>query len=504
MSASTPVQPPEVQEAPPPEVQGGPWALERCFHLVNGLAGDDATWVLEGVRSVNAAIDRLNGGDLKCLAGICIVYSDSQEGYFVIFRDDKQSEALGSFLRIQPGIAARLAATKTYVSENMTVLPVVVKLYRLLEFSAQVLSLCIMTWLVNPAVLAVLFVALWYYPAVWTTGRFSRPLGYPIYNFCVDDFSFLNLHPHPIHPWRPYRVAFIRVCILVAIVPLLVPGVSPLPEGLRDFLSHKKALEQIQWLERHTAKHGGVSVYAEELWEILALLIAGMSIAWLIVVIPMLCLHKCVAYVGDARAELEAIQRLALELEFISQTTGSEPERCRQALESVRERHPGLRLTSAGSTIGPAWAVLVHLAVDAFNLISFLQAGDMVRGGLLALTIFITACYANNVSSGGLKSIVHETMHSWKRGMFTDDYLAYVKADKGIQAIPSLIIIISGLPFKATNVLSTVGGLGSIIINVALVVPFIYEQFDLGTEVEGVEDSDDEDAEQFVSAEAAS
>merc|ERR1711920_743717 len=103
----------------------------------------------------------------------------------------------------------------------------------------------------------------------------------------------------------------------------------------------------------------------------------------------------------------------------------------------------------------------------------------------------ITLCYIQYTTTGGIVSAYSEAKLSWDRGLTTDSYEAFKAADRGIQAIPSLILILSGLPFFWTNPIKTCGGLGSVGMSIALCVPFIYEQFDLGlvTRIRNLEDN---------------
>merc|ERR1712062_506918 len=180
---------------------------------------------------------------------------------------------------------------------------------------------------------------------------------------------------------------------------------------------------------------------------------------------------------GGTKETLEGIRKLGVKIQF---NADKDPAACREGLERLQQEHPKFRLTSVGNTFGPAWAVLLHIGIDVVNILNFIKTEDTARALLLAFTILISVCFANNLTTGGFFSIYHETKLSWDRGLFTDDYLKFITADKGIQAIPSLLIIVSGLPLHASHATKTLGGLGSILINVVLVVPFIYEQFDLG------------------------
>eukprot|EP00928_Gymnodinium_smaydae_P021425 TRINITY_DN18359_c0_g1_i1.p1 TRINITY_DN18359_c0_g1~~TRINITY_DN18359_c0_g1_i1.p1 ORF type:complete len:545 (+),score=88.59 TRINITY_DN18359_c0_g1_i1:40-1635(+) len=494
--------------ANPSRKESDVWSPHRGFHLVHGLAEADKDLLIEPT-SVTDAINDLNDGTISCESGLCIVYSESQEGYFVLFKREKQEEALARFWCLDSvGPAARLTAAKTVVSETMCILPALVRLYRFTEFTAQVLLLCLMTWIVNPWILAGLFLLFWYMPAVRRTGGYGKPIGYPTLNFCVDRYSLLSLHPDlrfhgaSVTPWQAYRAAMLRVFILLMILPLLVPLTSPLPDSVLNILSHKETLDRISWLNKHAEHKGDLSIYAEDLWLVLSGSIVALSVLWLLIVVPMILLERCRRCVScGSGAAGDSCRRLAMALEFAS---SQEPARCIEEMRALREErgHGKLRMTTAANTIGPAWAVLLHIGIDMVNIMSFAKSEDYARAVLLGLVVVITVCYANNLTTGGICSICHETRLSLSRGLMTDDYLAFIKADKGIQSIPSLIIILSGLPFKAKNFLATLGGMGSIVINVVLVVPFIYEQFDLVVETE-LEHSEEAQPEEVQPEEAA-
>lgn len=456
------------------------WSTTRSIRLSEVPEGGDLR-VLDSVRSVSDAVDLLNDGREDCQSGVCIVYSASHEAHFVLFRADKQQETLSRFCHWEPGLAARSAATKAMVSEELCLSPLVVSLYRLAELCANVILPSLATWLADPWVVVVLFVVLWYCPAVARTRSFGKPLGYPLLNFVLDDFSFLNLHPHPRSPWCMYGLAMLRVCILLALVPLLLPDVSPLPDAIRTFFS-AAALKHLEYFDRENTST--LDIVAKEIWKVVLMLGLAMTLLWLLMTVPMLLVEQRLCQ-PDGLAD--RIKSLAVEIEYVS--SGLPPELCRHELEALQQRHPKLKMASFLNTFGPAWAVLVHLGMDLMNIATFAQGEDYARAGLLGFVVLVTICYANNLTTNGCLSLYGEAKLSWERGVWTDDYVAFLKADKGIQAIPSLIVTLSGVPFKARSFVGTLGGLGSICINVALLVPFITEQFDLGLETEGLEDA---------------
>lgn len=461
------------------------WSAYQAF----GLGEEEVTaemrreLLLDGaeIKSIEAAVDVLNAGRAASQAapGFCIVYDESRKAYFVLFRGDSQQVAMRKFGRVQLTRAARLFASKTVASEIRSVMPLAIQFYRLMEFCANVVLLALMTWLVQPLVLLTLFLALWYVPAVLRLGAVGKPIGYPIFNFVVDDFSFLSLYPRPKNAWPMFALVVVRVVLLLALIPVCF---AHLPKNVTSWLVHTEVIDLI--LGRVERAHG-IGIAVRFVWLAVVCAVLLFSGLYLCITLHMLLIPRCCGRPSPIHglrndALLARVRELAEQID--AATANEDPATCRREMQRLRASRPKLKLANVVSTFGPAWAVLLHIGIDVFNIVNFAVAQDYGRAALLAFFILVTLLYAQNCTTGGLPSMWRETVTSWRRGLCTDDYLAFVRADKGIQAIPALVVTVSGLPFKMKGVKSTLGGLGSIGISIVLLVPFIYQQFDLGIE----------------------
>lgn len=80
----------------------GEWCLENTWQIA--LKGEEdifegraALLHTGGSGSVSKAVADLSLGTLKCPAGTCVMWSDSREAYFLLFRSDMQAEARSNF-----------------------------------------------------------------------------------------------------------------------------------------------------------------------------------------------------------------------------------------------------------------------------------------------------------------------------------------------------------------------------------------------------------------------
>uniref|UniRef100_A0A7S4PTP1 Uncharacterized protein n=1 Tax=Alexandrium monilatum TaxID=311494 RepID=A0A7S4PTP1_9DINO len=465
------------------------WTMRRSFRVHASQVDRLLLLDRHNVSSVTDAVSRLNSNDIRWAEGLCVVYSASHSAYYVLYQLGYEETAHARFDEVRPvAMPARLCAAKAVVSESMQLWSLAVLLYRLAEFSANVVLFSFMTWFVQPVLLTLLFVLLWYLPAVLHNGSFGKPLGYPLLNFVVDDFSFLNIHPTPRSAWNMYAIAAARVFLLLLMIPLLNPAWSPLPGSVLHLLAHKQVLDIMR--ERLADSKRVLPVVY--LWVGLNVFVVVLSVCWLVVTLHMLLVQECRGVRSPIRGFIDAellrsIGSLADEVEAAS---ALEPSGCRREMQRLQETHPKLKIANFFSTFGPAWAVILHIGIDVVNIVSFATTGrDPTRAILLGLAVFITLCYAAQTARVGLRSLYQESVLSWERGLFTESYLAFVRADRGVQTIPALIIINSALPFTVTSAMASVGALGSVGIAVALVVPFICEQYDYGIERDGADRS---------------
>mmetsp|Transcript_113181 Transcript_113181/g.205873 ORF Transcript_113181/g.205873 Transcript_113181/m.205873 type:complete len:495 (+) Transcript_113181:65-1549(+) len=473
------------------------WSQYQCFEIRNDEV--DPELELKEQTCLQDALEQLNRQLINPPLGFCIIFSEASQASYVLYRGDSKMAAFDRFGRTEASVPSRLVAAKAVAKQRFVLLPLAVLLYRFMEFNAQVSLLTFLTWFIRPSVLSVMFILLWYLPAARHVASLGKPIGYPLLNFVVDDFSFLSLHPTPRNASCMYMLAATRVCLMFCLILLLFI----LPEQVRDVIAHSPVIDQFNHFDVH-----GLEVYIRECWIALGAVVVFSSLLWLCIIVFTFLKKQCggrpspILGVRDD-AMLFRVDELASKIEVAAQL---EPAECREELLRLKRDEPRLQLVNFVSVFGPAWAILLHIGIDMFNIYNFIVGEDYIRAALLALAILITVCYMANTTEHGLLSLYHECKESWDRGMFTDDYLKFVRADKGIQAIPALIIVMSGLPFKefkAGNLKSTVGGLGSIAINLALVVPFIMQEFDLGIEKDGFEPPEPEPIQNGVEAGSA-
>uniref|UniRef100_A0A7S4RAK6 J domain-containing protein n=1 Tax=Alexandrium monilatum TaxID=311494 RepID=A0A7S4RAK6_9DINO len=84
-----------VVPAPVPGGDPSSWCTRQTVLLGPVLEMQGVTVIDRSVASsVTSAVERLNRGSLPCPEGYCVVYSASSGGYYLLFRNDKRSEAL--------------------------------------------------------------------------------------------------------------------------------------------------------------------------------------------------------------------------------------------------------------------------------------------------------------------------------------------------------------------------------------------------------------------------
>lgn len=375
--------------------------------------------------------------------------------------------------------AARLSAGMAVMMERSPGMVVAVLIFRLLELNANVLLLAVLSWLIDPWSLGILFVLFWYLPAVHHVGSWKHPLLFPLLNFVVDDFSMFGLHPTPRPALRMYCVMLGRVLFLLAAMVLLAPPTSPLPESVIHFFGSEQVYQKFQGDE--------LSRPAYWLWAILFSAVIVLTLVWILIVLHMLLVHRCHSkpspIAGQVSPELPRVKRIATEVDEANQIENN--SECRRALALVKERCPTFMLTNIFNTFGPMMGFLSRLGAEIWTCVTFFQSGNgysLLSASLLAITLLITAVQL------GLQrpNPFYEAKRCWDRGLYTKEYLAIIRADKGAQALPALMIKIYGLPFVSTEkIVSIAVAWGGIIGTIAVVSLFIFQQFDLGIETDG-------------------
>lgn len=430
----------------------------------------------------------------------------------------RSSDAVPSFLHALQGVTAitvftalkslkpkpfasgaRLAAAMAVVRERSPCKGLGALMYRVLEVSAHALLPAVMTWVVEPAAIGVVFVLFWYLPAVWHLRSCLKPLAFPLLAFVVDDFSILGLHPTPRDAKVMYRIMVLRVSLLLAALPLLAPITSPLPEPVRtfffdqatwDMFDRRKKLDDYGLLGAHVAM--------APLWITLSASVVILSVLWLLVAIHMLCVTDCLGMkspiVGEVSGDLVLVQEIAEEVDATKYLNDKD---CHGALQRLKEQYPHFMLTNVFNTIGPAVGFLLRLSstgmsIGVFVMAAFRDRDDLglAAGNALSALALCTTMTITLVQLGlrHPEAVFREVRRSWARGVHTEGYLAIVRADKGSQAIPALFVKVYGLPFAATSVFSVLVSWGSILVVVGTVSLFVFQQFDLGIEKEGGEE----------------
>jgi len=387
---------------------------------------------------------------------------------------------------------ARLAAARAVLTE-LGPAPVAVALaYRLAEFAANVLLFGGMLWLVTPWALLPVFALLWYLPAAVHTRSGWAPLRYPLLNFVVDDFSLLGLHPHLRCARAMYKVMVFRV-LLMFLALLLLSSWSFLPQSVIDWLHHGTAMQAIARIK----PNGTIPKLVRGVWHLLGAAVVVLSAVWVVVTVVLLSVPRCRGRATPFFAPrrdllLDRVGALATEVHQIAmlrplEEVGAAAE-CREALARLRdERFPGLRLTNVFTTFGPAWAAILHFGTDCFNVFTFVKHGDFLFAAFLILTMWVSLTYAWVATDRGPHRIYQETKLSLDCGVVTHDFLVMIRADKGFQMIPALLLQVYGLPYAAQSWTTALAAAGSIGATVLFVVPFIHHDYDLGIEREGLE-----------------
>lgn len=363
--------------------------------------------------------------------------------------------------------------------------------FRILELSAHALLPAVMSWLVEPSAIGILFVLLWYLPASRHVGSYKKPLAFPLLAFVVDDFSLLGLHPTPRNAKGMYRIMAIRVLLLLLLLPMSEPAISPLPASVRLIFFRQGVWDIVT---RHVSL--GFTGLAS-LWMALFVTVVLQSVLWLIITVHMLTVGECGGrrspIQGEVSRDLAKVQEIAAKVDA-TRVLGD--EECHQALVRLKQTYPDFMLTNVFNTFGPAVGFVSRLLSEVYSIALFVfaayrQRGDAnmaMRHAILALILGATL-YVTLVQLGQQRPdrVVGEAWRSWVRGVHTEGYLAIVRADKGAQAIPALFVKIYGLPYAATTSFSVLVSWGSILGVIGVVSFFIFQQFDLGVEEVGAD-----------------
>eukprot|EP00927_Polykrikos_kofoidii_P058980 TRINITY_DN5393_c0_g1_i5.p1 TRINITY_DN5393_c0_g1~~TRINITY_DN5393_c0_g1_i5.p1 ORF type:complete len:602 (+),score=58.18 TRINITY_DN5393_c0_g1_i5:51-1808(+) len=464
------------------------WHVDLAFPLPEARLDRSRVLANDQADSITGAVKFLNSGAMPSPPRFCIVYSASTSRYFVLFQDGCEAEARTYFKVHVYGSPARLFSAKTVISETSRSMHLAVLLYRLLEFCANVLLFCFATWMLHPVIYMSTFVLFWYLPATLHMRGWRRPILYPLVNFVVDDFSFHNIHPTPRNATCVYVFAVVRVAVLLVFVPMVAPPhFSCLSVSFMSVFQNKAAIRELSSIfpaeRKKTFEH-----FIVLLWSVASTFFFVAGIVWICIVVHMLIFRSCAGYPSPICGEkdesmLERIDELGAQLELISNL---EPEECFAELMRLRRTRPKFEQAGFFATFGPLWAIVLHLGLDLFNAFNFFNSSDYWRAAALVFLALITIIYVSNLTEHGLLNMYTECKRSWDSGIFTRDYMTFVRADKGIHSIPSLVLTVSALPFTIPKPMDLCGCLGTLVMTTRALVPFITREYDYGVEQEKV------------------
>jgi len=361
-----------------------------------------------------------------------------------------------------------------------------------MEVCANFVCLAGLLWVINPLVMLVPFILFWYLPAAHCVDSFIKPLKVPLLLFVVDDFSLLGIHPDARNVRLMYIISSLRVLLLLFIIPMCSKW-APLPQGFKDQVMNQDVMDIFVDEAPDTlddAPEMGKTIALAEVWLALGLLALLASLMWLLLTLPMLCGSPCCGCpspLGGWKDEtlLKKVEELSAKVDNAS---GLEPSSCHKALERLRKDDCSrLQITTTFGVGLQAFGILSHLAGDVVNTCTFILNRDFIYAGLLSFTLAITLVYQCGAMGGGPLGIMTEAKLSIERGLYTENYLVIVQGDKGVQAIPAMALKIYGLPFAAKSPFSVLVAAASICGGVLGLATFIFQQYDLGVEREGLE-----------------
>jgi len=288
-------------------------------------------------------------------------------------------------------------------------------------------------------------------------------------------------------------VCLFRVLILIVAVPSLASSAGT-SEWLKLIFPHEQSIRMLY--EGQLLNGNRIPRESVEEWAAFGAAILALAVLWVLVTLPMVlaaafCAAGPLSWERDA-VLLGDIDGLAAKIHLAA---GHNDWRvCLFKMKRLREVHPSLQLTTVITTFGPAAGTLAHLALDLSAAYTFFSHGrrhpttrhsDFVLGSLTVINFIFTLMHNCNVGRGNPLAMIKEAKLSFERGVYTDTYIKILYGDAGAHMLVTTAINVFGLPFRADNPLKVASALMAIIITVVTCVPFIFQQFDLGTEREG-------------------
>lgn len=463
-------------------------------------------------------------------------------GHCVHSSDETPEMRQADARREKIGLPSRFMAAKAAVKERTTVkaLAQFFLMFRILEMCANCGLLAISLWWIEPFVMIFPFLILWYLPAVFRSGFYeicrkkkgyeaiawwqpwSAPLCYPILLFAADDFSWLRIHPKQRPALIMYAIYISRVLLLLAVITTCSSDTAA-AGACRAIINDAADADERSPLE-HLHK-----VFAEVLvgstadllindagdpvhfltvfWAATAELIMTLSLAWVVlasgaVLIAWRCTPRwgarnealltridCISHAIDRAAKLEVAEQCMAEL---------------RNLEKLDKSQGGCQTFEFTTYLlgGPNPVLIVGIALlhcllrffTAYTFASSYTLSGIVCAAVLFLSAFMTLVRLRAIGLASPSAIVREVRKSLAFGILTPRLYEVLKTDKGVLVLPALIFSLGDLPWTIylnghgpkfqlaqaicaiLGFVETLAGSGS----------FVFQQFDLGLEVEGL------------------
>jgi len=395
---------------------------------------------------------------------------------------------------------ARLMAAAAVAKKKWPIAQTTVLLFRLFDFCANVLMLCGTLWYVDQRAVVPFFVLFWYLPAWHRVGSWWKPLRLPLLNFVVDDFSMLGLHPNPRPAKFIHLIYVLRVFILAVAVPALAFSSW---EAWFEVFANRNAVDIFNCDGKRESEC--IPPGSKTVWKVAGLTSLALTYIWLLGLTALLLLafvkKKGPLSWEKDKDSMKRIDRLAEHIDLAA--AHADWRTCVAVMKKLRSKHPSLKLTTIGTTMGPSVAWIVHLLLDISVAYTFFSHGwprrhkdhpehdsylpDMILGGLTVLNFGMVLWHTARVAGSYNPFLMFpEARASFLRGVFTERFVDIVYSDLGFHVLPTLFINAFGLPFRADSVFKLVGAVWAILLTVFSSVPFIFQQFDLGVEREGL------------------
>jgi len=183
---------------------------------------------------------------------------------------------------------------------------------------------------------------------------------------------------------------------------------------------------------------------------------------------------------------LDEVRSLGEEIHKVSSLP--DPSMCKRGLQELHQRRPEFPILGFVGAWMPLFFTILHLCLDVGVAITFATTPTRlgrIMAFVLGSSVVCTLVMMLIRTHWRLWRVFYEAYLSQRRGLYTSDYLNIIRVDKGFEGIIALAVKIFQLPYSARSQLSLAVGMISIVSKVMSSASFIYQEFDLGTEVEG-------------------